>query len=537
MSGLEAQDFGDTRGTSPETIIIPTPDPHTVLNLLSSEDDSASVVCVKSSSEMRTLSYHRHEESQTNHIVHLSSIDHCMPKAYIRACLAYRVSSDQHLKDALAGLRQFVKNIVLAKPYLAGYVTDVKHCNQRTGRAEVRFTSNGYLNYPRVTVQSLCYEDGSPIKYDDLVEEGLPPSRLVPENISALPPNVDQLERAPVLGIQANCVEGGLIASIYLHHCVSDGTGFDFLTSGDLIGDHDVFLWSSESHSPLSVATLETRLEAFAQQETSVRQRLSRAPLSVPRSRNLQARQVGEWRAENKLGRGCVLMISAAKVLACLKIFNGRESGRQSIRHTKNTVLKALLWRHMTRARRPSIAHDMNVKTSKLLIPVNIRGRIKDRPPPSYFGAAVDFAKAELDLDVLTSTSAVTLQRVSSTVRQAILSVTDSYIREAIIFINSASAGTDVHDLQASNMDRVTAADMYITSWLNLRTYHHDLGMGLGRPDWVRKPWSRDPGSCIILPRKPNTSYFEVVVQMTENGMDQLLSDQDFMEFVDRVID
>ncbi|KAK5079590.1 hypothetical protein LTR70_009576 [Exophiala xenobiotica] len=522
MSDSESQDFCD---------------PDTVLNLLSSEDNSAPAVRVENSNDMRTLSYNPHEVSQTDHIVHLSSIDCCMPKAYIRVCLAYRVPSDHHLKDALSGLRQFVKNIVRAKPYLAGYVTDVKHLNQRTGRAEIRFTTNNYLNYPRVTVQNLCYEDGSTIKYDDLVEEGLPPSRLLPEEVSALPPNVDQLERAPVLGIQANCVEGGLIVSIYLHHCVSDGTGFDFLTSGDVLGDHYVFLWPLESHSTASVARLDMRLKVFAQQETSVRQRLSRAPSFVPRSRNLQARQGGEWLAQNKPGRGCVLMISAAKVIARLKIFNGSHSGRQGMRHTKNTVLKALLWRHMTRARRPSIAHDTNVKTSKLLIPVNIRGRIRDQQPPSYFGAAVDFAKAELDLDVLTSTSPVTLQRISSAVRQAILSVTDSYIREAIVFVNSAAAGTDVHDLQASNMDRVTAADMYVTSWLKLRTYHHDLGMGLGRPDWVRKPWSRDPGSCIILPRKPNTGYFEVVVQMTEDDMDQLLNDQSFMEFVDRVID
>ncbi len=61
--------------------------------------------------------------------------------------------------------------------------------------------------------------------------------------------------------------------------------------------------------------------------------------------------------------------------------------------------------------------------------------------------------------------------------------------------------------------------------------------MGFGKPDWVRKPWSRDPGSCIVLPYDDRKDYLEVVIQMTKPDMARLLEDPNFMEYVVRVID
>jgi hypothetical protein len=63
------------------------------------------------------------------------------------------------------------------------------------------------------------------------------------------------------------------------------------------------------------------------------------------------------------------------------------------------------------------------------------------------------------------------------------------------------------------------------------------LDIGLGPPDWVRKPWSKDPGSCIIMPKDLRKHVVEVVVQMTENDMARLLMNQKLMSMVSRVIE
>lgn len=532
-------------GTTPPSAPVPvqetnlspmTLNPNTIPDTFLSEDDSTSCMSIQGSNKSRASSHGSVDETQSDLIIRLSSIEQLMPRAYIRVCLAYRVPNEQSLHLALERLRTRVRQIVDAKPYLAGSVTDVRLADQEIGRAEIRFTTRDYLNYPAVEVKTLLNSDGSHVDYNELDRDALPPSCLRPEDVSALPPNVDPSDLAPVFRIQANIVKGGLIVSIYLHHCISDGTGLDLLTTGDLLEDDNTFYRPAPSDTQ---SKLEDQLKIFAEQMTKVRQGLSVTPSTLPNTRNLRGRRLdGPVLPTNKPGRGCVVMISSRKISSLLDEFNGADTlGKQSV-HTTNSLLMALLWRHMSRARRPSIEHNTNVKTSSLLIPVNIRRKMREPLSDSYFGAAVDSAKAELSLDDLTTTSGKSLRDVSATIRESISRVNDSFVREAITLANTHDKMTDVTDLQASCMDRATGADMYITSWLRLRTYASDLGMGLGGPDWVRKPWSRDPGSCIILPQKSDTpAYYEVVVQMTEMDMERLLGDQEFMGFVERVVD
>jgi hypothetical protein len=86
-------------------------------------------------------------------------------------------------------------------------------------------------------------------------------------------------------------------------------------------------------------------------------------------------------------------------------------------------------------------------------------------------------------------------------------------------------------------MDRAKGADIYVTSWEKLKCYEATFALGLGRPDWVRKPWSKDPGSCIVLPYDDRKDNLEVVVQMTEADMERLLENSEFMDYVVRVVD
>jgi hypothetical protein len=193
----------------------------------------------------------------------------------------------------------------------------------------------------------------------------------------------------------------------------------------------------------------------------------------------------------------------------------------------------------MTKARMPSLQHG-SVSQSKLLIPVNIRSKLKKPLGDSYFGAAVDFASAALDVEQVAfvdSTDTGALARVAQRIRQAINLVDEAYVRQAIALSLVRDPNIDVRDLMASNMDRANGADMYITSWEKLGLYDVTLDMELGRPDWVRKPWSRDPGSCVIMPSDESKPFLEVLVQMTEADVERLLQDKVFQSYVVRVID
>lgn len=483
--------------------------------------------------------------SRKEHIIQLSSIDHCMARAYIRVCLAFRLPHPDASHDALAGLGGFLQDVVKAAPFLAGYVDPAPNADGSIGRVEIRFCEEDVRAFPAIQTRRFTAEE-MPWTYDELNEARLPPSTIRPDLISALPENTDD-DRAPVLRVQANLLEGGLIVSIYLHHCVTDGSGLGLLVSGAIITDAPEFGHTNGVHDPagvdggkLSQTTDVNDLAAIAAHESLVRSRLSCAE-GYDHERQLRHHMTthgnGSLKPASQPGRGCVFAIPHTKLeflKEVLESFLPRDTNDVKPFITNHDVLQALLWRCSTRARKPSLAPEVAVST--LLIPVNIRSRMEPPLPSSYFGSAVDFASVRLPVHELCSISPASVAMTALAIRHAVNEVQDSYVRSAIALSNTRDI--DVRDLLASNLNRTTGADMYITSWLNLPLYEKgDLGMGLGPPDWVRKPWSRDPGACIILPQDHRKDVIEVVVQLAVADMERLLKDDVFMHFIEKMIE
>ena len=108
----------------------------------------------------------------------------------------------------------------------------------RVGAVEIRFSDKDFLEYPDVNVRHLTGND-IPYSYGQLDEVGLPPSLIKPELVSTLSESADE-NRAPAFRVQ-DVVERGLIVSVYLHHCISDGTGLGLLISGSVLIDGFAF--------------------------------------------------------------------------------------------------------------------------------------------------------------------------------------------------------------------------------------------------------------------------------------------------------
>lgn len=63
-----------------------------------------------------------HNNIEKEHVIELSTIERCMPRAYIRVCLAYRLAHQKQVPLVVQRLNEFIHKTVDAKPYLAGYV-------------------------------------------------------------------------------------------------------------------------------------------------------------------------------------------------------------------------------------------------------------------------------------------------------------------------------------------------------------------------------------------------------------------------------
>jgi hypothetical protein len=485
--------------------------------------------------------------SAVEHIIRLSSIDHCMPRAYIRVCLAFRLPHPDSARKALIGLRRFLKSTVNAAPFLAGYVHPSPEGDDNAiGRVEIRFTRHNVDTFPAMQTRRYTDEE-MPWTYDELNNLGLPPSAIRPDLVSALPENTDD-SRAPVFRVQANLLKGGLIVSVYLHHCVTDGSGLGLLVSGNILNSARVC--ERANGTPDSVMTNgrgdysaggEDDLDAIARIETVSRGKLSHSKgydTQRQYSHNTPVPGDAASRTASSTGRGCVFTIPNPKMRVFKSLITKslpKDDNDVTPFVTDHDVLQALLWHHLTQARKHSVNHA-EVNSSTLLIPVNIRGRMTPPLPSSYFGSAVDFASVRQTITHLSTSTPSSYAMTALAIRQAVAAVQDPYVRATINLSNTPSI--DVRDLLAANINRATGADMYITSWQGLPLYEKgDLGMGLGMPDWVRKPWSRDPGACIILPQDPREDVLEVVVQMVAADMERLLRDEVFMDFVRRTIE
>ncbi|RMZ81128.1 hypothetical protein DV738_g2473, partial [Chaetothyriales sp. CBS 135597] len=475
---------------------------------------------------------------QSCHVIRLSSIEHCMPRAYIRVCLAYRLPPEVDFELVIAKLNRFAYKALDAKPYLAGYVVPATDSQGRSNVAEIQFTDEDFLNYPGVDVRYLT-EDEMPFTYDELDAQGLPPSLIRPELVSALPEGADT-DRAAVFRMQANVVKGGLIVSVYLHHCISDGAGLGFLVAGKPLDDDFDFDRQQLDSQHLSRDRLRERLACWCKENCDVRSNLSWIPQNQASSRQIECKRMSEsprttTHVARPRGQGTVFTFSKSRLD---EMKDAVEKEVQPGFVSPHDTLLALLWYHMTLARKASVGSSIH--TSKLFIPVNIRNKLTAPLSDFYFGAAVDFACAELSLSHFAgykSDQPQTLAEMAIAIRKAIAEVDEAYIRQLIAVANLPDPEIDMRDVMATNMNRASGADMYITSWEKLGLYDATFGMDLGKPDWVRKPWSKDPGSCVVLPRDERKQDVEVLVQMTEDDMARLLTDEIFMSFVTRVID
>lgn len=484
---------------------------------------------------------------QAEHVIRLSSIDHCMPRAYIRVCLAFRLPPLASVEKALAGLGRFLTSTVEAAPFLAGYVHPSAEKDGAVGRLEIRFSEDDVRTFPAIQAREFT-ADEMPWTYQALSEQGLPPSAIRPDLVSALPENTND-GSAPVFRVQANLLAGGLIVSIYLHHCVTDGSGLGLLISGSLFRGTHVYehLNGTADATPVNcngtaAADGRDNLAAIAAIETRSRSQLCRSKgYDVERQISHNHTSSGDAAPPTtaSTGRGCVFVIPHVKMnqfKALITRHLPKDDNNVTPFITNHDVLQALLWHHLTKARGQSLRLRDKVTASTLLIPVNIRDRMLPALPSSFFGSAVDFASVRLGLTYLSTPTPSAYALTALAIRHAVNAVQDSYVRATIHLANTPHM--DVRDLQAANMNRTTGADMYITSWLGLPLYEKgDLGMGLGQPDWVRKPWSRDPGACIILPQDPRRDVLEVVVQLVAEDMERLLRDEAFMDFVERIIE
>lgn len=543
------------------------------------------------------------------HTVTLSLLDQGMPRHYTRFCLGFPLR-DTSASVAIARLEAFFRRTFQAQPWLAGYACPVPGHSPLAHQLEIRFSQRHVENFP-VKVQELP-EDKFPLTYDELAKLGMPPSKIPRDLISSCPDRRPDTEPALILDVTVNIIRGGLLIAIFLHHGVTDGASMGTIISGELCR-HITEITPLTPKYLAAKAEAETQarlpLSRFPAEQTLGTHLEYRPFLHALNQTPLPCLGATPppFQVTSRIFRFSESTLQGLKADLNTLLSS---SSHEPPWITTHDALQSLLWQHLTRSRLASLtaSHPHNLpQTSSLLIPVNMRKRISPPLPSTYLGGAVALAVATIPVLSLLSSSPhknnadlpgdsgpnAYLLPAAILIHHSISRCQDSYLREVLALTARQGSARNMVDL---NIDTASALDLCITSWAVLPVFdgrmdepvfadlmndavneHADghvgskkgrdkvgapagrdgghrwtggiLGMGLGSPDFMRKPWSRDAGGCIILPRDRRRGRsnrpgppgeepgFEVLVQLKTEDMETLMADQAFMHFVDRVVD
>ena len=189
----------------------------------------------------------------------------------------------------------------------------------------------------------------------------------------------------------------------------------------------------------------------------------------------------------------------------------------------------AILWHAIVRARSGE-GLDVEGKRSKLGFPVNFRSKLIPPLPQDFVGSAMVDVTADRPMTELVTWSTAQLARTALSIRQAILSVDDAYIRALIDTIDGLD---DICNFN-SGCESFLGDDLTIASWLDMGICALDWGEVLGMIEERTQSFDGFDGLCIVLPRRRDGSV-KIMVGIEASCMERLEKDQDFNTYMTTV--
>ncbi|KAH8897256.1 hypothetical protein GQ53DRAFT_818529 [Thozetella sp. PMI_491] len=449
----------------------------------------------------------------------LTPLDLLMPKTYIRVLMTFRTARtiDSISESLQAGLETTVKSV----PWISGRVSQSNSRQGNPSNLEIRWA------VPEITPKIL--DMGSiEASYKELSAQNMP-SRAIPERVWPVSDLTDQVSetagaRVFAAGLFSFGDHEGIGLCVCMHHSSVDAKGFTEVLGlwarnttspeleGPAIAGTRLNRLSDMLHSGLNVSAQES-LESLL----ALHPEFSTQPPTIPTS-----------------FPACTSTLFSIPIE---RINAHREALRSSSKfpQTINTVLCALLWSSITRARMHGNEGNHSFHTSRLAIAVNGRPRVEGKHSSSggpYLGNMVVYALAKLATEGLVYSNTGAARRLSG-VCDAIAEstspakITSGHVAEICRLVNKSENPGKIF----VGWDLFSSRDLTITSWATFDLYDLCFGGGLGKADFIRLPYTEADGVCIILPRKrPDFSReygekVEVVVMLRNDHMERLQED------------
>lgn len=456
----------------------------------------------------------------------LSTLDRGAPRAYIRYALTFACNADQSAA-ATEKLQKAVKSLVSEIPMLAGTITTIEQDNPT-----VTVTLQQVNDFQAI----IAHLETNRLNYAAVRRQSVPPKWI--SEIETTPFANDFIDDSnPCCAVQANFIDGGLILVIYLHSAIADIRGMTTI------------LRLMSEGLPLRKLNQES-LELEAASVSQARARLSDgagAPAFLAMARDLEQRRQQSMQEPNQesdegtttahedapnpgaaSNRAAVLRFKLPILVETTAMINSRRALRNPNTTDKislRDVMIAIMWRAYARARWPNGGAD-GVKTS-VSFPVDVRSHLVPPLEPHWMGNVEMTATANEDLLLLsTHYDLSNLERTANVVHSAVASASsDLLVRSRIEMMNASESLQDLPEAQ-----------LVIHDWTSVPMMpgqEMDLGLGLGRPDAIRRTGQGfGRNEVVLLPVNGYLQVWEVQVELNRDWMAEMLGDESLRGFL-----
>ncbi|OBT61647.1 hypothetical protein VE03_08388 [Pseudogymnoascus sp. 23342-1-I1] len=429
--------------------------------------------------------------------------------------LIFRVESADSRDSIIEDLQEGLVNTIEEMPFLAA---DVVPDNRERGTAQLETLEGGGVWFHMHELPELDIEDLERRKF---TPSSLPILDIMPE------PRYQDWERCPVLNIQATFITGGLILVTNCHHTAMDGTAiFVFV---QMLAKNVAAVAEGRMVSDIMKPECLDRTQAFADNGSG----------DMHISEFLNYKVMKDGLVGDRLRELVRIAIEGETTHPALEILRQLTTtywniSLESLQAAKlaappsapgvtdKTLLSALIWRHISRAR---LLRSRGLMTTSVVNMVNIRRRLQPPLPLDYSGNAVVVAKATVSAEEVETE--LHLHELARRVSESIEWWTSERIWGYIGALDSAPevlrVGADVNNFQGPDLEITDngSNDIMEMEW------GPDLGPILG----IRLPkMPSNEGWVLVLPSKRD-SPLEVLISLDHETLARLRQDEEWNSF------
>ncbi|KPM36549.1 Trichothecene 3-O-acetyltransferase [Neonectria ditissima] len=433
-------------------------------------------------------------------------------RIYTQISFCFPVADPSAYPTIISTLEKGLERLSENFPWTAGQVVNEPTPDGGSGVYKIKPLDST----PRLLVKDLRDDPAAPtwdgLKRADFPMRMLDEAVVAPRNTLPVGPGYNPSDPEPVLLLQANYVDGGLVLTVNGQHGCMDMTGqgevirlLSKACSGDAFTEEELTVGNfprkgvipllDESYTPGS------ELDAQIVQPPPVSDSKPSPPPPPPQA---------TWEYFSFSGAS----------LSALKSEASKSANISTGFISTDDALSALIWQCVTRARLPRLNPADETKFARA---VDARGFVG--APKAYPGLLQNMMYNKSTLQQLVDEP---LGIVALKLRAELEPTSLRHRTRGLATLMDRSPDKSMFNISASINP---SADVMLSSWAKINCYELDFNFGLGKPESVRRP-RFNPFECLmyLMPKKLD-GEISLGISLREEDMERLKADEEFSKY------